>query len=62
MRTLPHHKAKESIELFNSLTKQENAEQMALTYSREIKCNVNPKNIVEYVYWLDVIQCIKSYN
>jgi hypothetical protein len=32
MRTLPHHKAKELIELFNSLTKQENAEQMALTY------------------------------
>jgi hypothetical protein len=25
MRTLPHHKAKELIELFNSLTKQENA-------------------------------------
>jgi hypothetical protein len=29
MRTLPHHKAKE---LIDSLTKQENAEQMALTY------------------------------
>jgi len=68
MRTLPHHKAKELIEMFKSVinddsfNKQENAEQTALTYSREIKYNVNPKNIVEYVYWLDVIECIKNYD
>ena len=67
MKILPHHKAKELIDMFknvinnDSLNKQEKAEQAALIYSREIKRNVNSKNIAEYVYWLDVIQCIKSY-
>ena len=67
MRTIPLHKAKELIEMFkslindNSFNEQEKAEQAALTYARGIKSNVNSKNVTEYAYWLDVIECIKNY-